>query len=273
LTSICGQKFFKLQATGNDFIVLDNRHSNIPHQDATQWCQLCTHHLGIGADGVLLLERSDQFDFHMRYLNSDGHPATMCGNGARAITLFAHQVLKLKATPSYHFTTDSGEYHATITRPGMVEIKMANFSDRNKYQIDDLSSYHPKLTEQFYINSGVEHLVLKVDDVDSINLELLAPPLRSHANLPQGANINLVEKLGTNQLKMRTFEKGVEGETLSCGTGAVAAALAADQFFQMSNTPITIFTKGGEVRLQPADDQASAMFSGEVKVVFEGIIY
>ncbi len=259
-----------MQATGNDFLVLDNRQQEIPHQDVALWSRLCTRRTGIGADGVLFLENSDSCDFHMRYLNSDGKPAKMCGNGTRAITLFAHQILKLNRSAKYQFTTDNGEYSALITSPSVVQIEMGNFSDRAEYTIEDLASYDTRLKDQFYINSGVEHLVLKVDEVDRFDLTKLAPPLRSHSSLPYGANINLVQLLGENHLKIRTFEKGVEGETLSCGTGTVAAALAAEPFFNIAETKIRVTTSGGDIFIHPAVDRESALFSGEVQIIFSG---
>lgn len=236
-------KFWKYSATGNDFVVFDDRDGSVPVMD---WEALCDRKSGIGADGILLLRSSDKADFRMTYLNADGGEVEMCGNGGRAISHFGKVELGIspKNNSTYEFETLEGVYNS-IVEDDYVQLNMTEFSEWKKIEIKDL---YPA-EKSIYMKTGVPHCIFLVQSVDDIDLDSVASPIRHNKVFERGVNVNFIERIGENHIKMRTFERGVEGETLACGTGATAAALACNEFFGWKDS-VQIDAPGGRIEIQ-----------------------
>ena len=204
--------FYKYHGTGNDFILFDNRDGKLRFSTA-QVAFMCNRHMGIGADGLMLLEHVDGYDFRMVYYNSDGKESTMCGNGGRCITAFAQSLGMIINTA--RFLAIDGEHTATIDANGLISLHMQDVKD-----VDIQEGYT-------ILNTGSPHYIVWVKDVKDIDVYHEGKSIR---NLPQfqpdGINANFVA-LKDGKLSVRTYERGVEDETLSCGTGVTAAAIAA----------------------------------------------
>jgi diaminopimelate epimerase len=263
-------RFTKMNGAGNDFILFDNRTGDID-LDGTQIAQLCDRHRGIGADGILLLEQpTNCADFRMRYFNADGGEAEMCGNGARCFARFANKVDGRKAKIS--FETPAGIISAEL-KEDLVTLRMTEPTD---LQLDvDLSTPGETKTVHF-INSGVPHVVIPVGKIDDADVRRDGAAIRHHKMFsPNGTNVNFIEKRGPNKIAIRTYERGVEDETLACGTGIVASALifAASE---KSSSPITVLARGGD-ELQVGFEKVEGSFhnvtlTGPAEFVFEGTI-
>ena len=267
-------EFTKMHGAGNDFIVLDNRWYRFSDEElsdlAATWCP---RRYGVGADGLLALTDTDEegVDYRMRYVNADGSWATMCGNGARCLARFA-----LDADfegPDLTFDTDAGRYHASVVEEKPHHIRL--FVPSAKDLALDITLDSPPTFDSgavHYVNTGTGHLVLFVDDVAAVPVQEWAPPLRHDARVePPGANVNFVEVEGET-LRVRTFEKGVEGETLSCGTGVLAAAAIAEAAGKVSASALTIDTEGGtfEVGTAATSRGEERYLQGPVETVFRG---
>ncbi len=258
--------FYKYEATGNDFIVIDNRESVVSHIPPKQWQTLCERRKGIGADGVLLLEKSEKADFKMRIINADGGEVSMCGNGVRAIVKMAHDDLKLKNSFPYSIETAQGVYHAE-EREGLIAVQMTEYYDVGKVNLDQFSDYPHKL----YLNTGVPHAVFQVEDLQHFPVQQKAQFIQGHKDLfPEGVNVNFFEILSDNYIFLRTFERGV-GETLSCGTGVTATALACADFFQWEKE-IKIKTLGGKLLLNSLSNRSIIFLSGPVCKNYQGFL-
>ena len=233
-------RFTKMNGAGNDFILFDNRTENID-LDRNQIAQLCDRHRGIGADGILLLEKpTNRADFRMRYFNADGGEAEMCGNGARCFARFANKVGGQKAKIS--FETPAGVISAEL-KGDLVTLRMTEPTDLRLNV--DLPMADENKTVHF-INSGVPHVVIPVAKIDNADVRRDGAAIRHHKMFsPNGTNVNFIEKRGPNKIAIRTYERGVEDETLACGTGIVASALifAASE---KSSSPITVLARGGD---------------------------
>lgn len=256
-------RFYKYQGTGNDFILIDNRRLALPHDNQKLYEQWCHRRFGIGADGLILLEDADGYDFRMVYYNSDGRQSSMCGNGGRCIVQFAHD-LGLIGNEARFIATD-GPHSAKILN-GIVELEMQNVAG-------------VELTEgDYYLNTGSPHYVrFKKDNLMSTNLVDEARSIRYNERFKsEGTNVNLVQDAG-EFLEVRTYERGVEDETYSCGTGVTAVAIvnhicsAADTDYAQK-----IHTPGGnlEVRFRKVNDQTytDVWLCGPATYVFEGEI-
>ncbi len=222
--------FYKYHGAGNDFLIADGRNENI-ELSAEQISALCERHTGIGADGVMILEKSDSVDFRMRYYNSDGSGGMMCGNGGRCIVAFAADL----GYSHFDFEAPDGLHTAQIldfgdgleesvaegsigfrTKPKTVRLKMLDVNEVVRYGDD------------WFLNTGTRHLVRFVEDVSSYDVVGLGRELRYDERFaPEGVNVNFVQKCAKNVIRLRTYEKGVEDETLACGTGIVASSLAS----------------------------------------------
>jgi diaminopimelate epimerase len=202
--------FYKYQGTGNDFIILDNRQQNVSltNKDVKR---LCNRRFGIGADGLMLLNVKDGYDFEMVYYNADGNQSSMCGNGGRCLVKFAHERGIHKST--YHFLAVDGAHEATIDDNGWVNLKMKDVSGIRKNFLDSI------------LDTGSPHYVKPTRDVRNYDVVKAGKEIRySDGFKKEGINVNFVE--GTeDRIFVRTYERGVEDETLSCGTGVTAAAL------------------------------------------------
>ena len=230
-------KFWKYHGTGNDFILFDNRSGTIDRADTAWFKQLCDRRFGIGADGVMLLETAPDFDFEMVYYNSDGNPSTMCGNGGRCMVAFAATLGIVKE--HYRFLAVDGPHEAFI-RQGNVHLRMSDVSTVQQFPDHD------------EIDTGSPHFVTFVDDIMTVNVNRDGAAIRNRsAYMPKGINVNFLE-WHDGALLIRTYERGVEEETLSCGTGVTAAALSAALHQQVSNGvhTQTLQTMGGKLQVQ-----------------------
>jgi diaminopimelate epimerase len=263
-------RFTKMNGAGNDFVLLDNRAKDLSLTTA-QIARLCDRHRGVGADGVLILERpTNGADFRMRYYNADGGEAEMCGNGARCFARFADRTAgPLKQLT---FETPAGTIGAQLTGE-LVTLQMSQPNDLR------LGLEVPIGGEKFsasYIDSGVPHVVLPVANVDQVDIRSLGAALRHHPMFaPRGANANFSERRGPRTIAIRTFERGVEDETLACGTGVVASALI---FAANENVtgPIDVLVRGGDT-LQVDFSREGNRFTnvtltGPADFVFDGTI-
>jgi diaminopimelate epimerase len=262
-------RFTKMNGAGNDFILFDNRRGDI-ELDRNQIAQLCDRHRGIGADGILLLENpTNRADFRMRYFNADGGEAEMCGNGARCFARFAN---KIAAKEKISFETPAGVISAEL-KGDLVTLRMTEPADLR------LNVELPMAAENktiHFINSGVPHVVIPVAKIDDADVRREGAGIRYHKMFsPNGTNVNFIEKRGPNQIAIRTYERGVEDETLACGTGIVASALI---FAATENAtgPITVLARGGDelqVGFARADEGfQNVTLTGPAEFVFEGNI-
>lgn len=255
-------KFHKYQGAGNDFIIIDNR-LQLYDLSNTIVKQLCDRKFGIGADGLMLLENCSGYDFRMRYFNSDGKEATLCGNGSRCIIDFAYRLGLFKQTT--RFMAVDGEHEGEMIANG-VRVKML---DVKKIQISP---------EFFFMNTGSPHYVTIVPDAFNMNVYEEGKKIRySSPFQPEGTNVNFITPV-SNYIKVATYERGVENETLACGTGCVASALSVAILNQDHINTYIIETKGGQlkVRFERREDNsfsniwlegpATYVFSGEIKI-------
>lgn len=247
--------FFKYSANGNDFILLVNPELIPSHQKIQH---LCSRHFGIGADGVLILTHGLN-GIRMRIFNSDGHEADMCANGLRIAFTHLHGLGE-----PLELSTRNGFYSAQKA-DGKIKVEMTEIAEKNFVSIDA-----PGFLRSFYVSTGVPHIVLLTQSVSVPNFRDVILPYRHHPLLPKGANVNLVEILSEERkiAKIRTFERGVEDETLSCGTGLTASALALNHWFQWEGD-IQLQTRGGEHLITLGE---KVFFSGDVTFCFQGEI-
>lgn len=258
--------FIKISATGNDFILFDNRDDHFDaRRDALFFSRLCQHHMAIGADGVILLEKSAHADFRYVHINSDGSNAEMCGNGSRAIAWFAHDmgIVQNKAS----FEINGLIYHACIDGLSVTtEFVPAAEPDWTVDIVDE-----PDMENGGFIDTGVPHFVIYSRAVQQLDVALLGKKYRHHARFPAGSNIDFVQVLGAQQLRVRTFERGVEAETLACGTGAVASVLISSRKKNITS-PCSVQFPGGQVRVEFSADFQHIAFTGTVTPVYRGTI-
>ena len=263
--------FTKMNGAGNDFVMLDNRRGDL-HLDGPTISRLCDRHRGVGADGVLLVEPAQEGgDFRMRYYNSDGGEAEMCGNGARC---FARYVRKLaKVDGPVKFETPAGLIEAEFAGE-QVCLKM---STPREYAANiDLEIEGQGMTLHS-INTGVPHAVVFVQELGNADVRRLGKAVRTHLHFaPQGTNVNFIEPQGPQHIGIRTFERGVEDETLACGTGVVASALIFSELTAVEG-PISVAVRGGDTlevsftRKGPGAYE-DVTLTGPADFVFEGAI-
>jgi len=264
--------FTKLSATGNDFILIDNRENIFWGNETALFNRLCQRRTGIGADGILLIEKNPSRDFTMRYFNADGCESEMCGNGARATAYYAFQ--RRLAPQTMDFDVSQELYRAVVSE-NTVRLRMRkpfdlqlspNVLDEPVRQAHD----KPRMIEGGFVNTGVPHYVIFVDAVDHLDVVELGRKYRHHDFFkPSGTNVNFVKVLGPSHLQMRTYERGVEDETLACGTGTIAAAVIAHLQKKMK-FPISVTTRGGELMVYGDPSLENLELEGEVQEVFTG---
>ena len=254
-------------ASGNDFVVVDNRRKVI--EDPARFSRaVCTPHTGVGADGVLLFEDSRKADFKMRILNSDGSEAESCGNGFRCIALFARE--RLDYPSRFQFESVAGLIHAEV-RGKRVCVELVTPSDfREKAEIEVLGH---RLHYSF-INTGVPHAVIFVEGITGVDAEGIGRAIRRHADFrPKGTNVNFVEVKKPNEIHVRTYERGVERETLACGTGSTVSAVVSS-LLGYTKPPVRVKTTGGEVLTVDFKRQGAKIsrvtLEGEARFVYEG---
>lgn len=258
-------EFTKMNATGNDFIVIDNRNQVVDPGNKILWHELCSLKTGIGADGVLLLEKSSKADFRMRYINADGGEVEMCGNGGRAITAFAHDLLTPKKQ-TYLFETMNGIYECSVDPKYGFRLKMTELYDVDKIKLDTLKI---KSKHSMYMNTGVPHSVFEVENILDYPVFEQGKSVRYNPLFEKGCNANFFEVVSPNHLRIRTYERGVENETLSCGTGVTATAITAAKFYQWKDEVI-LQTQGGRLAVLFNSNFSDVYLCGEVKTVFTG---
>lgn len=226
--------FSKYQGTGNDFVIIDNREGNI-NLSTSQIAFLCDRRKGIGADGLMLLGNEKGFDFSMTYYNADGNEGSMCGNGGRCLVQFAHDIGIVKE--HYHFIAVDGPHEATIDHKGWVHLKMSEVN-----AVEHGNDFH-------VTNTGSPHYIKQVKDIQSVDVFTEGKNIRYNDRFnKEGINVNFVEQ-GAEGLFVRTYERGVENETYSCGTGVTAAALIACLNKEGDHT-IQIETLGGKLAVK-----------------------
>jgi diaminopimelate epimerase len=253
-------QFYKYQGTGNDFIMIDNRKDVFDPSDYKLIEKLCDRRFGIGGDGLILLTNHANYDFQMVYFNSDGKQSSMCGNGGRCIVQFAHDmnVINDKA----FFIAIDGEHDAYI-KNGLVHLKMIDVAQT---EIN---------TDFYFMNTGSPHYVRFVYDIKDYKVFEEGQKVRYNDRFKEkGTNVNFAEKIQDDELWVRTYERGVEDETFSCGTGVTACALAAS--YEGMQSPIKINTLGGELQIsyeKCTDGSFKNIFLiGPAKKVFHGEI-
>lgn len=259
--------FTKMNATGNDFIVIDNRNDVVKAENTELWHRLCQLKTGIGADGVLLLEKSPKFDFKMRYINADGGEVEMCGNGARAITAFAHNILADKK-PTYKFETMNGVYECSLDPVHGYKLRMTELYDVEKFSLTDLGI---DSKNAMYMNTGVPHCVFEVKNILEYPVFEKGKSVRYHPMFAKGSNANFFEVTGEKHLRVRTYERGVENETLSCGTGVTATAITAAKLYGWKDE-ILLETLGGRLAVKFNSDFSEVYLCGKVEKVFTGSV-
>lgn len=262
-------EFVKMSGAGNDFIVLDNMDSSLDTVITARLIKhLCVRGLSVGADGLLELRSDPEYPFRMKYYNSDGNRAEMCGNGGRCIVGFAASTGIVPCEGLIRFRSDAGVHSAEIVGPNDVRLWMTEPEIHYLNRGFDLESAHLRLS---FLNTGVPHAVVMIDESEDISFSELAPSLRKHSLFGKaGTNVDFVSITGDSELEMRTWERGVEGETLACGTGAVASAICAAGIHGML-LPIDISVKSGRT-LRVGKDNNGWWLQGEAKAVYSGII-
>ncbi|SDR99118.1 diaminopimelate epimerase [Gramella sp. MAR_2010_147] len=227
-------KFYKYQGTGNDFIMIDNRDNRMSKNDTKLVKELCDRKFGIGADGLILLENPEdpQDDFKMVYFNADGNESSMCGNGGRCLVAFASYLEIIKNTA--RFTAIDGVHEASI-KEGVVSLKMQNVKEISE-------------NEDFtFLDTGSPHHIVFTQNISEIDIKKEGAAIRfsDRYKASNGTNVNFVEPISANSFSVRTYERGVEDETLSCGTGVTAVALAAFKSGKTGSNSIKLITRGG----------------------------
>jgi len=272
-------EFVKAAASGNDFIIID-RFRDMKSQDKSQVSklarELCQRKLSIGADGLLLIEPSKKVNFRMRIFNPDGSEVDMCGNGLRCVALYAHQN-RIVSGSKMVIETLAGNLEAEV-KQDTVKIKMSRPKDlRLKFDLD-INGQNQKVN---YINTGVPHIVCFVQGLADFNVEETGKAIRYHPEFqPAGTNSNFVEVLDKDHIGVRSYERGVEQETLACGTGCVAASIITryqmQQDSQRGQCKIKVDTRGGEtlaVYLNMKKDNIDEVYlEGKAKIVYKGKI-
>ena len=252
-------EFYKYQGTGNDFVMIDNR-QNTFLKDTKQIAQLCDRRFGIGGDGLILLENDNDTDFRMVYYNSDGNLGSMCGNGGRCIVAFAKKLGIIKdqttfmATDGKHFASIEGE---------QISLRM---NDVHEIKVGD---------NYTFLNTGSPHHIILVEDLESIDVKKEGAKIRySELYAKEGSNINFVARLAENSFAVRTYERGVEDETLSCGTGATAVAIAMHHQGNTTANEISMKVLGGNLKVSfdKNEKYSNVNLIGTANFVFKGSI-
>lgn len=263
-------RFTKMNGAGNDFVMIDNRAGKVQLKPE-QIVHICDRHRGVGADGILLLEKgSNGADFRMRYYNRDGGEAEMCGNGARCFARFANKVAAAPTKISFETPAGliRGELHGEL-----VTLQM---SDPKDLQLNVALEVEGEDALIHYINSGVPHVVVPVARADVVHVFSRGRAIRRHEMFsPAGANVNFIEKRGPRKISVRTYERGVEDETLACGTGVVASALIFAAI-EKADGPIDVTVRSGShlsVDFERAEDCfVNVTLTGPAEFAFEGTI-
>lgn len=258
--------FWKMSGSGNDFIIIDNRDGKMDSFAPEKLIpKICARSLSIGADGVLYIEKSKVADFQWQFFNSDASVAEMCGNGARCAARYAY--LNNIAGKTMRFKTLAGIIEAEIKDGYNVKVLMPEPRDYKK-DIELNINGEPHILSS--INTGVPHASLLVEDVDNSDIFNMGRAVRYHKHFaPRGTNFNVFSKVEDNVFKIRTYERGVENETLACGTGSVACAIFAVKD-GLATSPVTMMTKGGGSLKIYIEDDKKVYLEGEARITYTG---
>ncbi len=248
--------FFKMNGSGNDFIIINNQENvvenliDIPIREFVK--KVCTRGMSVGADGLILIEKDDEADFRWRFYNNDGGEVEMCGNGSRCAARFAY--LNKLAPLEMSFLTLAGTIKAQITGLNSVKVQLTQPKDyRENIELDGIE------LKASFINTGVPHIVYFVDSVEGIDLRNIGAKTRYHKEFePEGTNVNFAEIIDESNIQLRTYERGVEDETLACGTGATASALVAI-LQNRAKSPVKVHTKSKKILTIYADVENGAI--------------
>jgi diaminopimelate epimerase len=255
-------EFYKYQGTGNDFVMIDNRSNTFPKENTQLVAHLCDRRFGIGADGLILLDTDATSDFRMVYYNSDGNLSSMCGNGGRCLVAFAKKLNVIQNETT--FLATDGLHYATVGADGIVSLQMIDVAEIKNTQ------------DYSFLNTGSPHHVQIVEDLQHFNVKENGAAIR-YGNLygQAGSNINFVKKIDETTFSLRTYERGVEDETLACGTGATAVAIAMNAIGQTNSNEINLNVEGGKlaVSFDIEDGKYTNVFlKGPAEFVFKGTI-
>ena len=253
-------KFYKYQGTGNDFVMVDNRQFNFDKNNTKLIKALCDRRFGIGADGLILLENHADYDFKMVYYNADGNESTMCGNGGRCLVAFAKHLGVIDHATV--FEAVDGIHHASILN-GIVKLQMQDVSNIETYK------------SHVFLNTGSPHHVQFEPNINDFDIQEKGKTIRYGAPyFQEGTNVNFVSKTDKG-FRLRTYERGVEGETLSCGTGATAVAIAMHYIGETKNTTIDLQVEGGTLQVcfnEKNGKYTNVWLIGPAAFVFEGTL-
>ena len=260
-------EFVKMSGAGNDFILLDNRDSSLDTVISEELIRnLCVRGLSVGADGLLEMTDDPEYSFHMKYYNSNGKGAGMCGNGGRCMSAYAASKGIVPDTGVFRFRSDAGVHSAEVSAPGSVRLWM---TDPEIHYLDRLIHLDSVDLHLSFLDTGVPHAVVMLDGSEDLSFPVLASKLRKHTLFGEaGANVDFVWLKGVSELELRTWERGVEGETLACGTGAVASAICATRIHNM-NLPIDITVRSGQ-KLKVGNNSIGWWLQGEARTVYSG---
>lgn len=250
--------FYKYHGTGNDFVLIDNRNLFFPKENSEFIAHLCHRRFGIGADGLILLENHQTSDFEMVYFNSDGNRSSMCGNGGRCIVHFARYLNLIENSTEFHAI--DGFHQATLVE-NRISLKMNDVKS---------ISVHPDFV---YLNTGSPHHVELVSQVNNFDVFTHGKDIRQNKYGSEGANVNFVEPLSSDEFYVRTYERGVEDETLSCGTGVTAVALAMFELGKTKSNKVKIQTPGGKLKVSFKKNEeiyTEIYLEGPAEQIFKG---
>jgi diaminopimelate epimerase len=255
-------EFYKYQGAGNDFVMIDNRSGFFPKENTQLIAHLCDRRFGIGGDGLILLENDTNTDFKMVYYNSDGNQSSMCGNGGRCLVAFAKDLNVIENETT--FIATDGLHYASFEDNGLVSLQMIDVPE-----IDIKKDYS-------FLNTGSPHHVQMVEDLEHFNVKENGSAIRySELYGAAGSNINFVKKIDDTTFRLRTYERGVEDETLACGTGATAVAIAMNATGQTNSTSINVNVEGGKLVVsfdKTPNGFTNVFLKGPAEFVFKGTI-
>jgi len=258
-------EFFKMAGSGNDFVVVDNRKKVINNRKAAA-LKLCDRKFGVGSDGLLLVEDSKKADFRMRFFNPDGSEAEMCGNGLRCIVRFVSE--KVYRRKTFNVETKAGVLEGFVGEGSTVRVQLNVLGEASLGMKIPLGR---KTVTGHYINTGVPHLVIFAADMEKVELEKIGPAVRYHDLFaPGGTNVNWIQVADRGRVKIRTYERGVEAETLSCGTGSVAGAIVSS-LLGKTVSPVDMVARSGETLRVSFDSGLKKVYlEGKTLLAFKG---
>lgn len=260
-----------MHGAANDFVLIDDRAQTFP-VGRTEWlARIMARRTGVGSEGMLLIQPSAKADIRMRFFNPDGGEADMCGNGARCIARLAHEIGAAPASMSIE--TPAGIVRADV-RGDQVLLHMTEPKD---WRMSRTLTIDNQPLACSFVNTGVPHAVVSVENLDAIDVQKMGSRIRYHADFaPAGTNANFIQVTGPDSLRVRTYERGVEGETLACGTGMVAAVIAAAQR-GLVDSPVNVLARGGETLRVYFENQDGCWreiyLEGPVKMVYQGMLF